>query len=452
MAIVTFVSWLLSGVVGVAKSSLTLMLIFACMLLLAGAFHLHEVNIRCGQRKYMRHRRLRRVTRADRRFAQRWIVGAVLLIGLILLVHSSIAIALTGAALTFFTYLNGVIIGVEVVEAEAEALGPRAGRRCCSQRTPLLPGTERLAWVFGRRRKLGRITRALACSMLVVACTSIAFLGVAIAAILSGATHHGHGSGGGHHHEPGEGGGGPGGGDGKLGSVPTETEIPDYDELCLELPNPRDIGHGLGGLFRREGAIKAGCGKRAEAVFGHPGTYVAEGICSGKVRSLAVVSAGFTPVIVYDDAAVFAKDAASAGELLFVEAAEAGDGEVVVIGTMTGNYVFARPSPSIRPPSEEATGCLEVSILARPFPEIVPSLAYLWLEHVKQFGWAWPGRAGDPEVGEIGFFGNETGIEIATGGCVEDACWLDGPGEHLTYEGISFVDLALLGPYMPAND
>jgi len=164
---------------------------------------------------------------------------------------------------------------------------------------------------------------------------------------------------------------------------------PDYADLCPRLPDPMAIGHGLGELFRRDGAVEAGCGGRAWNPPGIPSVWVAAGLCSGELRSFAVATGGHASLL-YDEPARFARQMAAAGQLLFAEAAKAGGGEVIAIGTGAGTYFFARSSPSIRPDLADARDCTEVGGVARPFVTVTPAHVQSWLRYLELEGWTWP--------------------------------------------------------------
>jgi hypothetical protein len=452
VAIITVCTWLGSLLAGLFRSPLAIDLLADAGLLLAALVHLHAVDARLSRRHYTEIPRLERLARADLRFAWRWIAFSLALLVGALTIGPELPLGVTGVVGGFLIYLNGVVIGVDVARAEAELL-PSRERGCRAQPTPLLPGTAWFAHRLGRRRALGRIGRRLAIQMAVVACTVAAFVGLSIAAAIPHGEKRDRGP-----VEKRRAGGDTAGGGSAGSPLPEDGATPEpepeeltYAELCPALRNPLAIGHGLGELFRRAGAVKAGCGKREEAEIGVAGVFVAEGICSGRLRSLAVSSPDYSPVLLYGEAATFAQEAAETGQLLFVDGAEPGSGEVDVIGTTAGNYVFARSSPYLRGTDEGARRCSEVRGTARPFAELVPPAAELWLQHVELLGWAWPversGEGGD----EIVLVGWETGTEVARTRCDGGRCRLDGieTGEHREYSGIAYVRLPELAPFMP---
>jgi hypothetical protein len=226
---------------------------------------------------------------------------------------------------------------------------------------------------------------------------------------------------------------------------------PTYAELCPALPNPLDIGHGLGELFQWDGAVKAGCGTPARPVLGSPPVWVSAGICSQRLRSFGVISPGYAPVLLYGEPALFAQEAARDGSLLFADAAEPGGGEVDVVGTESGTYFFARSSPSISPGREDAQRCSEVGGEARPFVRLSTPLAALWLCHIRQSGWAWPLEESS-EPGSLAFLDYDTGELTPSDGCDDDgiSCHPDENGgwSCTAPANIFLTDFA---PYMPPH-
>jgi hypothetical protein len=447
----TVVSFLNSISGGSSLSPRTITLLAAVALAIAALFHLRAVDARLSRRAYTLEPRLEQLARADMRFAWRWFSSAAVLAVLSFFIGSGLVLGLIGIAAAVAIYLNGIVIGADVARAERELL-ERPDSSCCARPTPLLPGTARLARLLGRQRPLGRVARRLALAMVVVFCSALVFAGLAAGALLSdpgnNQTDQETVEGGGKEGQS----GGEAGGDGEVG---TEVEVREftYAELCTELPDPLEIEHGLGELFRHAGAVKAGCGGQALPVLDRPGVFIAEGICSGAMVTLAVASPGYSPVLLYGEPAELAKAEAEDGELLFVDGAEPASGEVDVIGTTTGNYVFARSSPYLRGGDEEALRCSEVNGTPRPFVRLVPPVAELWQEHVEFFGWAWPvERAGD-NSGEITFVGYETGVDVAKAHCAGDFCELEGigTGEHREYTGISWVSVPDLTRFAPPH-
>jgi hypothetical protein len=381
---------LLTTLAGLARFSASITLISAVLVSFAGWLHLRGVRNREANRAYTRDPEMRRLLCTERRFAVRWIGCGLGLVVAVLFAHVPVVIALA-ALITLFTFANGVSIRRRVVAREAV----------------LEPATVRRAQGGFRRRRIapGRL-------LIATAVAAAALAGTAAGEVVVSERGHdvapkkrrgGSGSGGDTSEAPGEGG----------QEVPVSP--PTYAERCPALPDPLDIGHGLGELFRRVAAIKAGCGEREESVGGLGSVWFARGICSDQLQSLAVVSPGYTPAMLFGEAASFALEAAQSGELIFADVAEPAAGEVAAIGTGSGVYFFARSSPSLTQGGEEALNCSEIRAAARPFVLVSPPAASRWLCQLERSGWAWPvAKVG---VEEISFQDYETGALVASEEC-----------------------------------
>lgn len=224
---------------------------------------------------------------------------------------------------------------------------------------------------------------------------------------------------------------------------------PTYADLCPEIPDPLDIGHQLGPLFRRDGAIKAGCGTDPVRI-PESGTWAAPGMCDGELRSLAVSAPGHKPAIVYGSPARFAWAAAQAGTLVALETASPNDGDVYLVVTSEGSYGFARPTRSLEEEEEEARSCSEVGGRARSFARLEPGMVGLWLELMRHRAeWSWPKpRSGDPEA--VVFADSLDAAVVATGRCGgSEVCSLVVEKKTWPWEGSGYVSLSELAPYMP---
>ncbi len=305
---------------------------------------------------------------------------------------------------------------------------------------------QRVVKVRGRRRRRARVLAGTAVPtgiMLVV----LAYGCLAFAAVTSkstGGTPKGPGKGGGK--SPSVGGGGQGSGDPDIEAPPT------YAELCSSLPNPIAIGHGLGELFVRDGAVKAGCATQPFRV-ADTGIWVSAGVCLGEPRSVAVSSsrADRPAAILYGEASEFVHGAALDGTLAGVEAAEPGSGDVVLVETLEGTYGFARSTRSATPGNANATRCNEVGGTAEPFAKLPPPLVLIWRDLVRDSAtWFWP----TPDSGEHG----ESVSFISTGEVVTSVCLsakhcaLDGERESSAYDGRAFVTLPELEQFMPPEE
>jgi hypothetical protein len=235
----------------------------------------------------------------------------------------------------------------------------------------------------------------------------------------------------------------------EAGPSPPEDE-PKYADLCAALPDPIVIGHGLGELFRRDGAIKAGCGTAAIRVPG-TGTWLAAGVCFGERRSVAVSSPNRHPAIIYGEAAEFVWDAAQEEELTAVEAAAPEGGDVVLVETHMGTYGFARATRSATPGNEDARQCNEVGGTAEPFARMPPPLVWLWVELVrKQANWFWPTADLAGETESVAFLSTEG---VARGDCITDfSCSLEFEDKELFLDSSTFATLEDLREFMPAEE
>ena len=244
---------------------------------------------------------------------------------------------------------------------------------------------------------------------------------------------------------------------GSLSPVPSTDALeavdnppPTYAELCPAEPDPLDIDHGLGSLFQRDGAVKAGCGTRAAPVDG-TGAWIAAGICSGEMRSAAVSAPGYQPAMLYGASARFAWSAAQNKKLVAAEVAEPGEGDVDLVRTTAGTYGFTRPTPSVSPGREDAERCTEVSGVARPFAKLPPPMVLLWLQLIRRrAAWSWPvSRAG---TDDLAFTSYPSGALTAEGSCrTISLCYLDADGERWLGRGTGFVSLRDFEPYMPES-
>lgn len=231
-----------------------------------------------------------------------------------------------------------------------------------------------------------------------------------------------------------------------------EEPLPTYEESCPELPDPALIGHGLGELFERDGAPKAGCGSMPVEV-PRTGAWAAAGICEGELRSVAVAGREGSAVMLYGLPAEFAWEEARAGNLVGAEAAYPAAGDVDLVETLRGTYGFARSSRSIRPGKEELRWCGEASGLARPFVQLPPPLLFLWLELLEhRAAWSWPVADSTDSDGSVAFAGYPGEELIAIGGCETDTdCHLLVDGKRWPNEGTAYVSVPELQPYMPPH-
>jgi hypothetical protein len=229
----------------------------------------------------------------------------------------------------------------------------------------------------------------------------------------------------------------PSGGEGDTGSKRHFS----YAELCPLLPDPQEIGYGLGDLFEHDGAVEAGCGEAAQRV--GDATWVSPGFCGTELRSLGVVGEGREPLLLYGAPARAAWREARDRNLRFAEASELAGGEVALLGLSTGTTAFTRSSPALQPGHRDARRCEEIDEVARPFVKLTSPLPRLWLDYMAaENEWIWPETS---KKGDVIFTASD-GVP-AYGSCIRFVCRLDGPGLHRSLEGIDTVRLDQLELY-----
>ncbi|HWT91586.1 MAG TPA: hypothetical protein VN238_01190 [Solirubrobacteraceae bacterium] len=206
-----------------------------------------------------------------------------------------------------------------------------------------------------------------------------------------------------------------------------------YAQLCPALPDPLKIGHGLGVLFKRDGAVEAGCGE--PAVLRARGLWTAEGRCQGALRSLGVAVAGRAPVLLYGAPARFALAAARSGRLLAVGRTSHGGGEIVLVVTSSGTTAFVRTSPSRRRSDGPATRCEAVTDVAQAFTRLPPPVTRLWTDEMSRSGWLWPITDGK----RWRFVAERTQRVAASASCEGDVCEMVAGGEVHQAAGRSIV-------------
>jgi hypothetical protein len=219
-----------------------------------------------------------------------------------------------------------------------------------------------------------------------------------------------------------------------------------YENECPELPDPLEIGHELGGLFRFDGAFKAGCGTEPQQVL-ETDAWFSRGICAGRLRSVAIAGLNGEKAILYGAAATFALHAARTGELVSAEGASPAGGDVYVVETLTGSFGFARQAATSEAQGGLVRDCRDVTGTARPFAELPPPMLLLWRNLLERHGaWSWPIPDG-AEVGALTFVAHSE--EIAAGACVSDfSCYLEVDGIRWPGDETAYVSLAEL-PHMP---
>jgi hypothetical protein len=427
-------------------STLVLIVLGAGLVVSASLFHGRSVVHRRDP-EYRRGGRRRRLLRRERRLGRCWfaVAAGLCVVPLILPPVIAAGAGVAGAATLF---LSARAAGIEAAACEASGLrggsaflaGTDAAQRVIADdaRAPKLPFAGMAPRLLGPKEPPGTVSAFLNKTLVLVVVVGAGYCGVVVAHAATAIVAHVRAQ------EEKEGvkrrkagsSGGRAAGRGVLS----------YAEHCPELPDPLDIGHGLGELFRHDGAVEAACGE-APLVF-PSGVVVSRGLCGSELRSLAVAASGRDPVLLYGDAAAFAWEAALAGELSYAERALPRDGDLSLVTTATGTHVFARARPSVAPRRARARHCSEIDETARPFTVLRPALAYLWHQHVRRFGWAWPVDAGGSPEGRA-FVDPRTGRTVATGRCDAGCELRSARHPPWTLDGVAFVELDELRPVLP---
>jgi hypothetical protein len=385
-------------------------------------------------------REMRRHLRRDLRLAALWILLGGALTATAAWHVSPLAVALAGTVTLPLVLVRATAIALDIVDLQPR-LRIRGSRAWLANR-PLFRRwidrsrhaddyriSHRFRELFRRDKPPSQITHQLARTLAALACVWATYAALALGQVAVDVTDVN------------------GGGDG--GDVATQRESTGrrtYAEHCPALPDPLLIGHGIGPLFRHDGAVEAGCGARAHVVAADASVWVSEGMCGSELRSLGVASPAGA-VLVYGQAASLAKRFADARVLRFAERAMLAGGEIVVLGTSEGSYVFARATLSLRPGRGPAVSCDRVTDVARPFAILPPPLAALWLQRVRRHGWSWPVHFARAAPRTFAFV-DPSGATVAHGRCARAyACALWDDAERATSSGSPAVTLAQLAPY-----
>jgi len=204
------------------------------------------------------------------------------------------------------------------------------------------------------------------------------------------------------------------------------------------------------------GAVQAGCAQLARPVADHPGVYYALGVCEGEIRSLGVASLDRRAELLYQEAAVFAKNLAQAGQLLGAsERTRAGNGDFQVVYAEPGSFVMirARTSAGQVTPDPELAPCARVKDENVKYVVVPPGLVGPWFDLVRDRGqWIWPTY--DRSVHATGDFvfraDDGAGTVIAHGSCTNLVlCSVTSRG-RVFRTGTLLVTAETLEPYAPA--
>lgn len=156
------------------------------------------------------------------------------------------------------------------------------------------------------------------------------------------------------------------------------------------------------------GALLGGCADRARLVRPDSGIWYAAGRDGETVVSLGVVAADGKFALLLGGAARFATRRALDGSLFRVSARVGiGHGDLEVVGTRLGSYVFVR--------REVRHGGRSV-----PYSVVPPGLATAWLASARTAGWTWP--ATEQVRGHVTVFSfrAETGKVVGAALCTSD--------------------------------
>jgi len=231
------------------------------------------------------------------------------------------------------------------------------------------------------------------------------------------------------------------------------TPKPTYADDCPRHPDPLSIGHGLGKLFRRDGAVKAGCGSPALRVK-QSGAWVAPGICNGQLWSLAISGPEGEPGLLYGEASEFAWAEARRGTLVGVETAGPSGGDVDFIRTMTGVYSFTRPRQWRVQGNEDASSCGEVGGEPERFTELKPPLVLYWGNLMDSTSeWIWPEQDNGGASGSVAFVGFLSGETVAFSNCkATGSCVMNVDGDAASVTGTAFTRIQDVATFMPPEE
>ena len=444
---------------GLVRLAGAVLIVLAIAVVATGCLHLGRAVVHKNDPAYLNHPEILELVRGDLRFAYWWIGAGVLLGLIVVFVPSHLFVSLIGALTTLTIYVHGISRGGDIVHAEQELGLPggsatveatdsvrRWNRRAGS--APQLPGTRWFTSLWGDKTPAGDVSAYLNATLLAVALTSAGYAGMAAAEVGSRVAEHvearavqtspadsidasrqSSSS--------------------EAGPLPT---LP-YSRHCPALPDPLTIGHGLGELFKRDGAVQAGCGEPAIRGSRVGNVWMARGRCADHLRSLAVSVEGTGAAMLYGTPAEFAWHVGRASLLTYVQVGQPGGGDVAIVATPAGADVFVRSSPSIRASRRVATRCTEIDDVARPFVHLAPPLAELWLRLIRRSGWAWPVReAVERSDSSVLFIDDATQETVARGGCTGGRiCQLDSRSGRWFSAAAAMITIADLAPYMPAR-
>jgi hypothetical protein len=204
---------------------------------------------------------------------------------------------------------------------------------------------------------------------------------------------------------------------------------PTYEELCPGgtkpgKPAPKPWGDALYSLWLGEsgaGAIEGGCAQPAHPVAGHPHVWVAEGVCEGSLRSFGISVDGRPASLVYQQAAVFARDKAREGVLLGASPrTDLRDGDFYLLQSERGPYVLIRSRKATGSTTEDDAPrrCADYTSDNYPYTAIPPGLIRIWLR-ISRWQLVWPvlDEGGESTAQGFAFIGADTGEVLAHAEC-----------------------------------
>jgi hypothetical protein len=411
------------------RSHRTFLIALAVLLSVAGVAHLLRTGAHQVDHDYVRDPQLRQIRRNELRVAACWLPSALALAGIAHAFDSMIVQGASGFAVCLIVYVTGTQIGADAAlrQRRTELSGTTAKMisstwgtrwRARARAARGLPGARLLERLLSSEPPKGSISGYLTYTLSIVFVVGCLYGGVAVAGVakmIAAPSHHNRG--------------GPTAEPRSRAKAPYRT----YAQLCPDHPDPLAIGHGLGELFEHEGAVQAGCGQPATASPGSLSVWVASGLCEGSLRSVSIDAPAHLPTLLYGTPARFAMRQALAGTLLYVEAAKIAGGDVDLVATQAGTYVYARSTPDLSPPRSSARRCSEVGGVPRPFTRLTPAASGAWLLAISRLGWLWP-LADAAEGQGYAFLAGET--VLAQTSCEsEEACKLSIEGESLPVRG-----------------
>ena len=372
------------------------LVVLGAVLAATGVAHLGRVRVHEAHREYRRDRLMRALVAAERRLSLVWVASGVGLAAASVLAagHANISVvtSVLGTAASIAIYTRAISLAADIASLEVELQMPGGSARVAesarvqqwvrrADAAQELPWATRFKNLFGAKRDRGRLSAYVVWTLTPVfmIAATLGVLSIAGAATLVATNPKVRSA---------------------LGVVEDTRNSKgeprgtlSYAELCRELPDPLQIGFGIGPLFAHDGAVQAGCGAPPVQLVG--GTVIARGMCGRTLRSVAVAVPGRHPVLFYGAAARYAEAlAVSAEPILGAERATVYAGEVALVSTVQGSVAFVRAVLAERPGTREARRCQEVDELARAYVVLPPPVTRLWARWMAVNGWAWPERAG----------------------------------------------------------